>query len=150
MCIVVADILMTGIARGVAMGYVWPRSRSCHTFSTLCGIWSICWSHKFICWVHKCYYFSGKTINSLESTINSLLCKSHDGKKLSHLIVFSSQRTVNIMKRKKMSSICFPHVAVERLWCHLQDAQTSGYMINQCDKLKNLLNSSIDNHLKQV
>ena len=49
-----------------------------------------------------------------------------------------------------MSAVCFPYVAIERLWCHLEEVQSSGHMVDQCDRLKDLLGGAMRNHLKQV
>lgn len=55
-----------------------------------------------------------------------------------------------MINRKKMSAVWFPYVAIERLWCQLEELQSAGHMVDQCDKLKRLLESALRNHLKQV
>ena len=49
-----------------------------------------------------------------------------------------------------MSAIWFPYTAIEWLWCQLEELQSAGHMVDQCDKLKRLLHGALVNHLKQV
>ncbi|KAL6003714.1 hypothetical protein ACLOJK_004260 [Asimina triloba] len=56
----------------------------------------------------------------------------------------------DIINRKKMSAVWFPYMAIERLWCQLEDLQSAGHMVDQCERLKKLLHGALLNHLRQV
>ena len=49
-----------------------------------------------------------------------------------------------------MSAICFPYIAIERLWCQLEEAQNSGRLVDECQKLKSLMKGALTDHLKLV
>lgn len=49
-----------------------------------------------------------------------------------------------------MSGILFPYAAIERLWCQLEELKSAGHMLDQCEKLMNLLRGALLIHLKQV
>ncbi|KAK0591184.1 hypothetical protein LWI29_036588 [Acer saccharum] len=61
---------------------------------------------------------------------------------------FASMRPADIINRKRPFSVWFPYTAIGRLWCQLEESIKSGYMVNQCDKLKKLLHGALLNHLK--
>ncbi|KAM0939366.1 hypothetical protein DsansV1_C21g0169861 [Dioscorea sansibarensis] len=69
---------------------------------------------------------------------------------LEYLDSLATLRPADVINRKKMSAVWFPYVAIERLWCQLEELQNAGHMVEQCDKLKRLLESALRNHLKQV
>lgn len=69
---------------------------------------------------------------------------------LEYLESFASVRPSDVINRKRMSAIWFPYTAIERLWCQLEELQSAGHMVDQCDKLKRLLHGGLVNHLKQV
>ncbi|KAJ6819756.1 putative receptor-like protein kinase [Iris pallida] len=69
---------------------------------------------------------------------------------LEYLESFASLRPADAAKRKRMSAVWFPYTAIERLWCQLEELQSAGRMVDQCDKLKKLLRAALVNHLKQV
>ncbi|KAJ0985190.1 hypothetical protein J5N97_003546 [Dioscorea zingiberensis] len=69
---------------------------------------------------------------------------------LEYLDSLAALRPADVINRKKMSAVWFPYVAIERLWCQLEELQSSGHMVDQCDKLRRLLESALRNHLKQV
>ncbi|ONK68142.1 uncharacterized protein A4U43_C05F7880 [Asparagus officinalis] len=69
---------------------------------------------------------------------------------LEYLESFASLRPADVINRKRMSAIWFPYTAIERLWCQLEELQSTGHMVDQCDKLKRLLHGALLNHLKQV
>ncbi|KAK1326210.1 hypothetical protein QJS10_CPA01g00465 [Acorus calamus] len=66
------------------------------------------------------------------------------------LVCFMDQRPTDIINRKKMSAIWYPYTAIERLWCQLDQLRSSNHMVDQCDKLKNLLQDALLKHLKQI
>ncbi|KAK1567761.1 hypothetical protein Q3G72_016282 [Acer saccharum] len=61
---------------------------------------------------------------------------------------FASMRPADIINRKRPFSVWFPYTAIGRLWCQLEESIKSGYMVDQCDKLKKLLHGALLNHLK--
>ncbi|KAG0475193.1 hypothetical protein HPP92_014879 [Vanilla planifolia] len=69
---------------------------------------------------------------------------------LEYLESFATLRPIDAINRKKMSAIWFPYTAIERLWCQLEECRTSGHMLEQCDKLKRLLQGALLHHIKQV
>lgn len=69
---------------------------------------------------------------------------------LENLDSFSSLRPADIINRKKMSATWFPYIAIERLWCQLEEMRSSGHMVDHCDKLKKLLQEALMKLLKQV
>lgn len=60
------------------------------------------------------------------------------------------QRPVDIIHRKKMSAIWFPYTTIEHLWCQLEETKSSGHMVDQCDKLKRILQGALGSHLNLV
>ncbi|XVE89260.1 hypothetical protein DITRI_Ditri19aG0188900 [Diplodiscus trichospermus] len=69
---------------------------------------------------------------------------------LEYVEVFASTRPMDIINRKKPSTVWFPYNTLERLWCQLEGLISSGHMVDQCDKLKRLLHGALVNHLKQL
>ncbi|XP_008801415.2 nuclear pore complex protein NUP160 [Phoenix dactylifera] len=69
---------------------------------------------------------------------------------LEYLESFASLRPADVVNRKKMSAIWFPYTTIERLWSQLEELQSAGHMVEQCDKLKRLLRGALKSHLKQV
>ncbi|PKA58130.1 hypothetical protein AXF42_Ash019834 [Apostasia shenzhenica] len=69
---------------------------------------------------------------------------------LEYLESFATMRPADAINRKKMSAIWFPYTAIERLWSQLEELRSSGYMVEQYDKLKRLLHGALLNHLKLV
>lgn len=66
---------------------------------------------------------------------------------IEYLESFASVRPADIIRRKRTSSAWFPYTTVERLWCKLEESISSGHMIDQCGKLKNLLHGALRKHL---
>lgn len=66
------------------------------------------------------------------------------------VISIGFQRPADIINRKKMSATWFPYIAIERLWCQLEEMRSSGHMVDHCDKLKKLLQEALMKLLKQV
>ncbi|KAD4179671.1 hypothetical protein E3N88_28262 [Mikania micrantha] len=62
----------------------------------------------------------------------------------------SSLRPADIIRRKKMCSMWFPYTTIERLWCKLGDLINSGHMVDQCEKLRSLLHTSLLKHFNQL
>lgn len=60
------------------------------------------------------------------------------------------QKPTDIINRKRPFSVWFPYTAIERLWCQLEELIRSGYMVDQCNKLKKLLHGTLLSHLKLV
>ncbi|KAK1303809.1 hypothetical protein QJS10_CPB11g01906 [Acorus calamus] len=69
---------------------------------------------------------------------------------LEYIDSLASLRPADIINRKKMSAIWFPYTAIERLWCQLDQLRSSNHMVDQCDKLKKLLQDALLKHLKQI
>ncbi|KAG9439278.1 hypothetical protein H6P81_019443 [Aristolochia fimbriata] len=69
---------------------------------------------------------------------------------LEYLDSFASLRPANVINRKKMSAICFPYTAIERLWCELENCINGGLTGDHYDKLKRLLHGALLNHLTQL
>ncbi|XP_068656473.1 nuclear pore complex protein NUP160 isoform X2 [Aristolochia californica] len=69
---------------------------------------------------------------------------------LEYLDSFASLRPADVINRKKMSAVCFPYTAIERLWCELEDYRNAGHMGDQYEKLKTLLHGALLKHLKQM
>ncbi|KAG8069730.1 hypothetical protein GUJ93_ZPchr0006g40621 [Zizania palustris] len=67
-----------------------------------------------------------------------------------YLESFVSSRPVDVLHRKKMSAAWFPYTAIERLWCQLEEMQSAGHSVDQCDRLKKLLHGALMSHLQQV
>lgn len=67
-----------------------------------------------------------------------------------YLDSFASSRPVDVLHRKKMSAACFPYTTIERFWSQLEEMQSAGHSVDQCDKLKKLLHGALMNHLQQV
>ncbi|XP_062218182.1 nuclear pore complex protein NUP160-like isoform X2 [Phragmites australis] len=67
-----------------------------------------------------------------------------------YLESFASSRPVDVLHRKKMSAAWFPYTAIERLWCRLEEMQSAGHNVDQCDRLKKLLHGAQMSHLQQV
>lgn len=59
-------------------------------------------------------------------------------------------RPADIVKRKRPFAVWFPYTAVQRLWCQLEELISSGHMVDQCNKLKNLLRGALLSHLELV
>ena len=57
------------------------------------------------------------------------------------------QRPADIINRKRPFSVWFPYTAIERLWCQLEESIKSGYMVDQCDKLKKLVHGALVSNL---
>lgn len=60
------------------------------------------------------------------------------------------QRPVDIINRKRPFGVWFPYTTIERLWCRLDESISSDHMVDQCNKLKKLLEGALLNHLKLV
>uniref|UniRef100_A0A0A9D4Z3 NUP160 C-terminal TPR domain-containing protein n=1 Tax=Arundo donax TaxID=35708 RepID=A0A0A9D4Z3_ARUDO len=67
-----------------------------------------------------------------------------------YLESFASSRPVDVLHRKKMSASWFPYTAIERLWCQLEEMQSAGHSVDQCDRLKKLVHGALMSHLQQV
>lgn len=78
----------------------------------------------------------------------TLVSSKHALKPTMHYITL--QRPADVINRKKMSAIWFPYTTIERLWCQLEEMQSAGRMVDQCDKLKQLLRGALSSHLMQV
>ncbi|THG12740.1 hypothetical protein TEA_026867 [Camellia sinensis var. sinensis] len=60
---------------------------------------------------------------------------------------FASMRPTDIIRRKRPSAAWFPYTTIERLWCQLEELIRMGHMVDQCEKLKNLIRGALRNHL---
>ncbi|KAK4272851.1 hypothetical protein QN277_021350 [Acacia crassicarpa] len=61
---------------------------------------------------------------------------------------FASMRPADIIRRKKPFAVWFPYTTIERLLYQLEELIRVGHMVDQCQKLKKMLYSSLHNHLK--
>ncbi|XP_052192841.1 nuclear pore complex protein NUP160 isoform X2 [Diospyros lotus] len=59
----------------------------------------------------------------------------------------ASMRPADIIRRKRPSAVWFPYTTVERLWCKLEELIRAGHMVDQCQKLKELLRGALTKHL---
>lgn len=66
---------------------------------------------------------------------------------LKYIESFASMAPGDIIRRKRSSAVWFPYTAVERLWCQLEEMITRGHMIDQCQKLKKLIQGALLRHL---
>ncbi|KAL4564311.1 hypothetical protein LXL04_028371 [Taraxacum kok-saghyz] len=62
----------------------------------------------------------------------------------------ASLRPGDVVRRKKTFAVWFPYTAIERLWCKLGDLITSHHMVDQCEKLRSLLQTALLKHFHQV
>ncbi|XP_059313417.1 nuclear pore complex protein NUP160 [Lycium ferocissimum] len=69
---------------------------------------------------------------------------------LEYIESFASLRPADIIRRKKPFAVWFPYSLIERLWCQLQQSIKLGHMVDQSEKLKNLLQGALMNHLHQL
>ncbi|RDX92690.1 Nuclear pore complex protein NUP160, partial [Mucuna pruriens] len=60
------------------------------------------------------------------------------------------QRPADIIRRKKPFAVWFPYTTIERLLYQLEELIRTGHMVDHCDKLKKMLHSSLQNHLKML
>ncbi|KAL1369522.1 nuclear pore complex protein NUP160-like isoform X2 [Arachis hypogaea] len=63
---------------------------------------------------------------------------------------FASVRPADIIRRKRSFAAWFPYTTIERLLYQLEELTRKGHMVEQCDKLKRMLLSSLQNHLKTL
>lgn len=63
---------------------------------------------------------------------------------------FASMRPADIINRKRPFAVWFPYTAVQRLWCQLEEMISLGHMVDQCNKLKNLLHGALLSHFELV
>ncbi|GAB4847402.1 hypothetical protein Ancab_026460 [Ancistrocladus abbreviatus] len=64
-----------------------------------------------------------------------------------YIEAYASVRPADIMHRKRPFSAWFPYTAIERLWCQLEESIRLGHMVEQCEKLKNILLGALRSHL---
>lgn len=84
-----------------------------------------------------------------------LTCKSFfwvftvplDWLKMCHHIL---QRPADVINRKRPFAVWFPYMAIQRLWCQLEELIKLGHMVDQCKKLKELLQGALQRHLTLV
>ncbi|KAI3709094.1 hypothetical protein L2E82_38852 [Cichorium intybus] len=62
----------------------------------------------------------------------------------------ASLRPADVVRRKRTSAVWFPYTTIERLWCKLGDLITSGHMVDQCEKLRSLLQTALHKHFDQL
>ncbi|XP_019461186.1 PREDICTED: nuclear pore complex protein NUP160 [Lupinus angustifolius] len=63
---------------------------------------------------------------------------------------FASTRSADIIRRKRPFAVWFPYTTIERLLYQLEELIKLGHMVDQCNKLKKMLHSSLQNHLKTL
>ncbi|CAN6684888.1 unnamed protein product [Malus baccata var. baccata] len=69
---------------------------------------------------------------------------------LEYIGLFASMRPADIIKRKRPLGVWFPYTGIQRLWCQLEELISSGHMVDECNKLKNLLCGALLGHLELV
>ncbi|KAG6516093.1 hypothetical protein ZIOFF_026541 [Zingiber officinale] len=69
---------------------------------------------------------------------------------LEYLDLFSSMRTTDLINRKRMTATWFPYMTIERLWYQLEEMRKSCHMVDDCDRLKKMLQEALMKHLQQV
>ncbi|KAG6511765.1 hypothetical protein ZIOFF_029842 [Zingiber officinale] len=69
---------------------------------------------------------------------------------LEYLDLFSSMRTTDLINRKRMTATWFPYTTIERLWYQLEEMRKSCHMVDDCDRLKKMLQEALMKHLQQV
>ncbi|KAM1570247.1 hypothetical protein ACFX14_035327 [Malus domestica] len=69
---------------------------------------------------------------------------------LEYIGLFASMRPADIIKRKRPLGVWFPYTGIQRLWCQLEELISSGHMVDECNKLKNLLCGALLSHLELV
>ncbi|XP_071736992.1 nuclear pore complex protein NUP160 isoform X2 [Rutidosis leptorrhynchoides] len=62
----------------------------------------------------------------------------------------ASLRPADVIHRKRTSAVWFPYTTIERLWCKLGELIDSGHMVDQCEKLRSLLQAALLKHFQQV
>ncbi|KFK45088.1 hypothetical protein AALP_AA1G342200 [Arabis alpina] len=67
---------------------------------------------------------------------------------LEYMKSFASSKPADVLKRKKVSGVWFPYTTMERLWWELEKSMNSGWMLEQCQKLKEQLHQALLKHLK--
>ncbi|KAL2491059.1 SUPPRESSOR OF AUXIN RESISTANCE1 [Abeliophyllum distichum] len=58
-----------------------------------------------------------------------------------------ASRPADVIRRKEQFAVWFPYTTIERLWCLLEESIRLGHRIDQSEKLKNLLQGVLLNHL---
>ncbi|PSS21659.1 Nuclear pore complex protein [Actinidia chinensis var. chinensis] len=66
---------------------------------------------------------------------------------LEYIESFASMGPADIIRRKRPLAVWFPYTTVERLWCRLEELILRGHMVDQCQKLKKLLQGALLSHL---
>lgn len=69
---------------------------------------------------------------------------------LEYIESLASLKPTDVICRKRPCSIWFPYTSVERLWLQLEESIRLGHMIDQCEKLKRLLQGALLKHLNLV
>ncbi|KAL8109546.1 nuclear pore complex protein NUP160 isoform X2 [Apium graveolens] len=69
---------------------------------------------------------------------------------LEYIESLASLRPADITRRKKTAGVWFPYTTIERLWYRLKEMISSGHMVDQCEKLKKLIEGSLRNHLNML
>nr|XP_043632456.1 nuclear pore complex protein NUP160-like [Erigeron canadensis] len=59
-------------------------------------------------------------------------------------------RPADVIRRKKTFAVWFPHTAIESLLCKLGELIGAGHMVDQCEKLRNLLQMALYKHFQQL
>ncbi|GAB2231275.1 hypothetical protein Drorol1_Dr00027564, partial [Drosera rotundifolia] len=65
-----------------------------------------------------------------------------------YIDAYESTRPVDLIHRKRPFAAWFPYTAIERLWCKLEESIHSGHMVQQSEKLKNILLGALRSHLQ--
>lgn len=64
-----------------------------------------------------------------------------------YIEAYALVRPAGIIQRKRAFATWFPYTAIERLWCHLEEAMPAGHMPELCEKRKVLLHGALRSHL---
>ncbi|KAL7592828.1 hypothetical protein Lser_V15G33426 [Lactuca serriola] len=69
---------------------------------------------------------------------------------LHYIESLASLRPADVVGRKRTSAVWFPYTTIERLWCKLGDLISSDHMVDQCEKLRSLLQTALLKHFHQL
>lgn len=69
---------------------------------------------------------------------------------LHYIESLTSLRPADVIRRKRTFAVWFPYTTIERLWCKLGELIKSGHMVDQCEKLRALLQTALQKHFQQL
>lgn len=63
---------------------------------------------------------------------------------------YASTRPNELVRRKRPSAVWFPYTTIERLWVQLEEHISKNYKVDQCQKMKTLLQGALQGHLSKL